>query len=176
MADKKRLLIVDGYNLLGAWSKQAQDFNLEDAREALVHKLHDYAGYSGEEIIVVFDAWQSDRLQRTVDQRGLLTVVFTKSGETADHYIERLCDEAARDVYLGKLELRVATSDAVEQTVVLGRGAVRISAREMRYEMEQNRHAEAINKSRGGIKRNLLMENIPEDIRQKLENMRRGKR
>ena len=137
MAPKERLLVVDGYNVLGAWPQLTQGKSLDEARDALIHRLHDYAGYSGQKIVVVFDAWQSDRRMRTVEKQGALTVVFTQRAETADHYIERLCDEAAPKVNAGRMELRVATSDGAEQLIILGHGALRLSASAFKAEVEQ---------------------------------------
>ena len=176
MAGKARLLIVDGYNVLGAWPELSKGRPLADARDALTERLHDYAGYSGQQVVLVFDAWQSDRQQRTVEERGPLTIVFTQKGETADHYIERLCDANERRVELGKLELRVATSDGTEQTVVFGRGAVRISSRELIYEMRQARqsgaqYARPVSRASG---RSTILEHLPEDVRARLEKLRRG--
>lgn len=175
MPAKARLLIVDGYNVLGAWPELSRGKKLDDARDALIDRLHDYAGYSGQQIVLVFDAWQSDRLQRTVEKNGPLTVVFTQKNETADHYIERLCDENAACVEAGRLELRVATSDGTEQTVVFGRGAVRISSRELIYEMRETkqsgaRYAQPV--LRAG--RSTVMDRLPEDVRRQLEKLRRG--
>ena len=173
---KNRLLIVDGYNVIGAWPEIGQGRSLADARDALTERLHDYAGYSGQKIILVFDAWQSDRETRSVDRKGDMTVVFTQKGETADHYIERLCDEYARDVSVGRTELRVATSDGTEQTVVFGRGAVRISSRELIYEMGQARRegapfARPASRATG---KSMVIEHLPPDVREKLEKMRRS--
>ena len=174
--EKTRLLIVDGYNVIGAWPEIGQGRSLADARDALTEKLHDYAGYSGQKIVLVFDAWQSDRETRSVDQKGELTVVFTQKGETADHYIERLCDEYASSVSMGKMELRVATSDGTEQTVVFGRGAVRISSRELIYEIGQARKsgqpfARPVSRSSS---KSMVIEHLPPDVREKLEKMRRS--
>lgn len=166
--------MVDGYNVLGAWPQLTQGKSLDEARDALIHRLHDYAGYSGQKIVVVFDAWQSDRKMRTVENQGLLTVVFTQRAETADHYIERLCDEAAAKVDAGRLELRVATSDGVEQTVVMGRGAVRLSSRELMYEMNQVRAGGRAAVPQRPAGRSTIMDRLPEEIRNRLEKMRRG--
>ena len=178
MAAKSRLLVVDGYNVLGAWPELSKGKPLADARDALIHRLHDYAGYSGQRIVLVFDAWLSDRTERSSETRGPLTIVFTQKGETADHYIERLCDEHARQVELGRLELRVATSDGTEQTVVFGRGAVRISSRELIYEMRQARQSGAQYAHPAGRAsgRTTIMEHMPEDVRAQLEKLRRGEK
>ena len=176
MAGKARLLVVDGYNVLGAWPELSKGKPLADARDALIHRLHDYAGYSGQRIVLVFDAWLSDHTERSSETRGPLTIVFTQKGETADHYIERLCDEHARQVELGRLELRVATSDGTEQTVVFGRGAVRISSRELIYEMRQAKQSGAQYAHPAGRAsgRTTIMEHMPEDVRARLEKLRRG--
>lgn len=169
----KRILIVDGYNVLNAWRGGITDaLSLADAREALADKLLNYAGYSGQRVILVYDAWLSDRLQRSREQRGALSVIYTQKGETADHYIERLCDGYARDAELNKLEVRVATSDLVEQTVILGRGATRISARELLTEMEQTGKRSLPEKPKAI--RSTLADRLPNDVLKKLERLRRG--
>lgn len=147
---------------------------LSDARDALVARLHDYAGASGQKVIVVFDAWQSERQQRTVEENGWITVVYTQKGETADHYIERVCDNLAEEARAGRLRLRVATSDGLEQTIVLGRGAERVSARELLYEMEREKGAMGVHSGAQARAKNTLMERLPENVRQSLERMRRG--
>ena len=171
---KRRLLIVDGYNVINA-RKDAYSGALADARDKLLQELMDYAGYSGQQIILVFDAWMSDRQTRTTDKFGPVEVVYTQKGETADHYIERVCDEHARDVEFGRMEIRVATSDGTEQTIVLGRGAIRLSARELMYEMNEMRtRGKTGSAAAAASKRNPIGDHLPADIRQKLEQMRRG--
>lgn len=175
---RRRLLIVDGYNVMNAWKgamKGKDGEAIADARDKLITRLEDYAGFSGQKIVVVFDAWQSDRKKRTVENTGALEVVFTQHGETADHYIERLCDEHSHEVEMDRLEIRVATSDSVEQTVVLGRGAVRMSARELLYEMESVRREGHGSHQVSRSRKSTVMDRLPEDIRNKLEALRRGK-
>jgi len=170
---KQRLLLVDGYNVLNAWKGILSGRSLADARDQLVARLHDYAGTTGQKVIVVFDAWQSDRPMRSIEENGQITVVFTQQKETADHYIERVCDELSERVRAGHTILRVATSDGVEQTIIMGRGAQRVSARELLYELEGARGARKA-LSQPGKKKSSLMDRLPEDVRQKLEQMRRG--
>ena len=79
----KRVLIVDGYNVINVRKPVRESRGLEDARRALTDKLHDYAGWSGQRIILVYDAWLSDRMQRSVEERGPLQVVFTIRAEEA---------------------------------------------------------------------------------------------
>ena len=136
MKPPKRLLIVDGYNVLN--QRDHMD-TLSDARERLIHELQDYAGYTNQKIILVFDAYLGDRRSRSQEEYGRVTVVFTRKGETADHFIEHTCDEYATDVEMRRLEIRVATSDSLEQTIIFGRGATRLSSRELLLEMKQVR-------------------------------------
>ena len=171
------MLIVDGYNIINARRDGEPGMSastLADAREQLVSDLMDYAGFSDQQVVVVFDAWMSDRTQRTEEKRGAVTVVYTQKGEIADHYIERLCDELAPDIDLRRLEVRVASSDGLEQTIVLGRGASRMSARELMFEMRQLRQ-EGIRQvvQKPVSRRNPIGDHLPEDVRSKLEALRR---
>ncbi len=166
------LLLVDGYNIIGAWPQAVREaWTIEESRERLQRALEDYAGFSGIEIILVFDGHHSDRKKRSREQTGALTCVFTKQGETADHYIESVAHNNPKH-----RPLQVATSDSVEQTVVLGRGAVRLSARELLSELSEVRtrgkHAHAADPV---TKRNPIEERLPPEQREKLEQMRRQK-
>ena len=170
---RRRILIVDGYNVINVRKPVRESLQLEDARRKLTDRLHDYAGWSGQSIVLVYDAWLSDRRQRSVEERGLLKVVFTMKGETADCYIERLCDELAEDIALRRAEVRVATSDGVEQTVVLGRGAVRLSSRELLLEMDMAQQARGGRVSSSGARKPTVADRLSQDVLQKLERMRR---
>ena len=133
----KPLLYVDGYNIIGAWPEaNKENWSLDECRDRLILLLEDYAGYTGQEVWVVFDGYRTERPLRTVEPRKELTVVYTRHGETADHFIERMCQVLPK-----YREARVATSDSVEQTIILGRGATRMSARELWRELEQERSA-----------------------------------
>ena len=170
----RRILIVDGYNVINVRKPVRESIGLEDARRKLTHRLHDYAGWSGQQVILVYDAWLSDRAQRSIENHGPLQVVFTMKGETADCYIERLCDDLSDDIKLRRTEVRVATSDLVEQTIAFGRGAIRLSSRELLLEMDSVRPEmpACIQGSRGG--KSTVAERLPADIRAKLEQLRRG--
>ena len=171
---RKRILIVDGYNVINVRKPVRESLVLEDARRALTDRLHDYAGWSGQRIVLVYDAWLSDRMQRSVEERGPLQVVFTMKGETADRYIERLCDELAEDIAMRRVEVRVATSDLIEQTIAFGRGAVRLSSRELLMEMDAANAARGPRTRSAGTRATTVAERLPEEIREKLERMRRG--
>lgn len=182
MHKKKRILIIDGYNILGAWRNDMghmKSETIDSARDALTELFRDYAGYSGQQVTVVYDAWLSDRMTRSEEKTGSFSVVFTRKGETADQYIERLVDSYSRDIELDRCEIRVATSDGIEQTVILGRGATRLSARELLAEMDYTRtsgRAHINNKpvSSKSRTRSTVMDHLSDDVRQKLESMRRG--
>lgn len=131
----KPLLIVDGYNIIGAWPEANKNqWDLAECRDRLIHLLADYGGYTGQEIHLVFDGYKADRPTHTTEEFSGLTVVYTRHGETADRYIERMCQ-----LLPSYREARVATSDGVEQTLILGRGATRLSARELWRELTQER-------------------------------------
>ena len=131
--------------------------------------LADYQGFTGMTVIVVFDAHQVPGVGSTYKQHRL-TVVYTKEKETADSCIERLASEMARR----SRNIYVATSDLVEQHVAFGKGALRISARELLIEIKQNRKAIEQKVDQKNKARNELDGNLSMDVRLKLEKWRRG--
>lgn len=119
-------LLVDGYNIIFAWDdlrKIAED-NLNLARKLLTDLLCNYQGYRDCGVILVFDAYKVAGGRGAVEKHGGIHVVYTKEAETADAYIERVTLQMAK-----KYRVRVATSDNLEQMIVLGHGAERIPAR-----------------------------------------------
>ncbi|MFT0131436.1 NYN domain-containing protein [Candidatus Enterenecus avicola] len=132
---KTPLLIVDGYNMIGAWPElvllKNQD-RLEDAREALLNRLSNYAKYEGLKIIVVFDAQLVPGVTQSYTKYQL-EVIFTEEGETADSYIERIAGELNNRL----TQVTVATSDLAEQWVIFSQGALRTSARELYKSVEK---------------------------------------
>ncbi len=131
---QKEYLIVDGYNIIFAWDelKSLAKNNMDGARTALIEILANYQGYRKCKVIVVFDAYKIKGGERRQEKHGTVDVVFTKEAETADTYIERLSYEMN-----GKYRVRVATSDRQEQIVALGNGAFRLSASELKAEIER---------------------------------------
>lgn len=168
------LLLVDGYNIIGAWPEleRLKELDLEDARDRLLDLLANYQGFSGMQVYVVFDAHQVPGRGASFKQHKL-QVIFTKEKETADECIERLVSDLTkrgRNIY-------VATSDLVEQHVAFGRGALRVSARELLIDVEQSSKAiERQVKGTPPVKRNPLDGILDLDIRLKLEQLRRGKK
>ncbi|MCT4686433.1 NYN domain-containing protein [Vallitalea sp.] len=128
----REFLLVDGYNIIYAWDKlkrAVEEESLEIARKKLLDIMSNYQGYKKIEVIVVFDAHRV-KGTRKIEKYNNIDVVFTKEVETADHYIEKVAHSIGRDY-----RVRVATSDGLEQTIILGKGASRISARELHNEV-----------------------------------------
>ena len=126
-------LLVDGYNIIFAWDelKAIARENLDAARKALCDLLCNYQGFQKCEVIAVFDAYKVKGGQGSVEKYHNIHVVYTKEAETADAYIERATYEIGR-----KHRVKVATSDGPEQLIILGHGALRLSASAFRQEME----------------------------------------
>ena len=127
-------LLVDGYNIIFAWDELnalAKD-SLEAARHKLMDILCNYQGYQKCNLILVFDAYRVPGSPGSIEQYHNIHVVYTKEAETADMFIEHVTHEIGK----GR-RVRVATSDGMEQIIILGHGALRVSAR-MFHEEVQN--------------------------------------
>jgi uncharacterized protein len=126
------VLLVDGYNMIGAWEelKALKDKDLEQARLLLIDKMAEYQAYRKRKVIVVFDAYEVRGLENR-QQQYKVEVIFTKENETADQCIERLVKEF-KNV---RTKVFVATSDYTEQRTIFAQGAFRISARELDIEL-----------------------------------------
>lgn len=130
-------LFVDGYNIINSWQSliELKNVSLEDARNELIDTMIEFSHTTKEHIILVFDAYLVKKSGGKTYKRDGIDVIFTKEFETADHYIERQLDE------IGKLtNVRVATSDNVEQQIILSRGGTRISARELEAEVNNSKN------------------------------------
>lgn len=129
-------LLVDGYNIIFAWPELkmlAQD-NIAAARDSLEEILMNYQGYKKCTVILVFDAYKVKGNPGSIQKRNNIYVVYTKEAETADTYIERAT------LQLGKHnKVRVATSDNLEQVIIVGHGALRVSAENFRREVQDAR-------------------------------------
>ena len=121
-------LIVDGYNVIFAWDelKELAKQNLGSARDKLIDILMSYKGYRGCHMILVFDAYKVPQNKGKSQMYHDMEIVYTKEGQTADAYIESITKQMG-----GQYRLVVATSDNLEQKIVLGHGATRISSREL---------------------------------------------
>lgn len=127
-------LLVDGYNVIHSWDrlKKLAEDNLETARNVLVNILCNYQGYRKCNLILVFDAYKVKGNIGEVEKQGNITIVYTKEAETADTYIEKASYKLAKTN-----KVRVVTSDALEQLIILEGGALRVSSAEFQYEVEQ---------------------------------------
>ena len=127
-------LLVDGYNLIFAWDelkKLAAD-NLEGARQALADLLCNYRGFHDCQVILVFDAYKVPHGTGEVSRYQNIYIVYTREAETADMYIEKTTYQLAK-----QRRVRVVTSDGAEQLIILGHGALRVSARSFWEEVER---------------------------------------
>ena len=127
-------LLVDGYNIIFAWEELAAlaRTDLDAARHRLIQILCNYQGYRRCELILVFDAYKVKGNPGSIERQHGIHVVYTKEAETADMYIEKVTHTLAKEH-----RVRVATSDGLEQIIILGHGAVRVPARQFREEVEQ---------------------------------------
>ncbi|WP_226677490.1 NYN domain-containing protein [Rossellomorea aquimaris] len=127
------ILLVDGYNIIGAWSElnELKQKDLAAARDRLVELMAEYQGYTGYRVIVVFDAYYVQGIARKY-QNYKVEVLFTRENETADERIEKLAIELNNI----KTQIHVATSDFTEQWAIFGQGALRKSARELLTEVK----------------------------------------
>lgn len=135
---KKEYLLVDGYNVIFANDEMAQlaRENLDLARNRLCDILCNYQGYRGIEVIAVFDAYKIKGNPGSVETLHNIHVVYTKEAETADMYIEKVTRDLGRHN-----RVRVATSDGLEQLIILGHGAFRLPASLFWEEMSQTEKA-----------------------------------
>ena len=144
--DGTEYLLVDGYNVIFAWEhlKELSERSLDGARHALINILCNYQGYSKCNLILVFDAYKVKGEHREVETVNNISIVYTKEAETADMFIEKTSHKLAKTN-----KVRVVTSDALEQMIILGNGALRVSSRAFLEEVRQaeNEIREIINSS-----------------------------
>ena len=129
-------IIVDGYNIINTWGmlENSSKTAFEHARDRLVDIMHNYQGFTGYNITVVFDAYRTDSKKRTVEKNGNITVIYTKKNESADVYIERFVNDTLEDAPK-KTRIWVATSDHLQQTIASSKGALIISAMELKADV-----------------------------------------
>ncbi|HSH36410.1 NYN domain-containing protein [Schnuerera sp.] len=161
----KEYLFVDGYNIINSWDnlRELSSLNLEVAREELIETMAEYQHYSDIKIIVVFDAHMVKGNNGKKEKVKGVEVVFTKENETADQYIEKTLDD------IGRIKrVRVATSDWMEQQIILGRGGTRISARELEVEIFNQRNLIKKKKNKEKDKTELFIGRLDEEVLRKL--------
>lgn len=171
---EKEYLLVDGYNIIFAWEdlNQLAKVNIEGARNKLMDILCNYQGYKKCTLILVFDAYKVEGNQGEVQKYHNIHVVYTREAETADQYIEKTVHEIGR-----KYQVTVATSDALEQVIILGQGAARMSAANLREEVElmnQEIREHYIEKTKKSS--TYLFENLSGDLSELMEDVRLGRK
>lgn len=148
-------MLIDGYNVIHAWGMDTS--NMGDAREKLLHILDDYAGFSGEDITVVFDGYNTKEPAREI-KYGLLTVIYTAYGITADIHIQRI-------VKAGGKSYKVVTADYLEQLSVFASGAIRITPQELKLMIRaaREKYISLLDRSsltNGELKKRLALDSI----------------
>ena len=163
---EKEYLLVDGYNIIYSWEdlKRLSDGDIKAGRDRLMEILSNYAGISKERVILVFDAYKVPGGTEHIYKYHNIDVVFTAEAQTADLYIERTAHELQKNY-----GVTVATSDAVEQVIIYGSGALRLSARDLLervIDAEREIRDEYLNNQRSG--KNYMGDAIPGEIWDKL--------
>jgi uncharacterized protein len=173
------LLLVDGYNIVGAWHelKEIRDRQgLEEARRHLVESLMGYSAYQDFETHVVFDAQFRDGAVNREQITKHLYVCYTDFGQTADTYIEKTCADFRYDMRKFKQRLIVATSDRAQQLTVVGYGAEWMSAEKLANEVEfAARKVQSKLKPKKKSAGRLLMHSLDPDAQKRLTDLRYGK-
>ena len=168
-----RFVFVDGYNVVNSWDilKKEKSISLESARQKLIDILDNYGAINGCKVILVFDGYKvAGNRESKYEYNKNLVVIFTKDGVTADAYIEKEVNNIGR-----KYEVHVVTSDSLEQQTIFQRGAVRISSIEF-YNLvfKTNEDIKHNSKKVNSSDKNILLDNIDDDVLKKLEAMRRS--
>lgn len=166
----RHILLVDGYNVIGSWPslREIRDtVSLQEARDRLISLLDEYAAMTSEEVVLVFDAIYQQPGLRKPHSSGKVVVLFSRAGETADQVIERVATRLVRS----GCAVRVATSDAAEQSYIFGIGALRCSTRELWAEMAASQQAIAQQLREQREQKMRLGERIDPKLYEKLEHL-----
>lgn len=172
----KDTVLVDGYNVIHAWPEliELSKENIEHARDKLAEILSGYGAFKNYAVILVFDAQGAPGKECCNEENEHLMIVYTKEGETADSYIEKSAYMLARQG--GASNVYVVTSDWMEQRIILGAGAFRISAREMYLDvkktgqiLKQNFGENVVNR-----RRHELGNRLSSEVAKRLDEIRRS--
>ena len=177
---RKKLLIIDGYNIINSWGELSDiaEEDLESSREKLIDYMIEYSKYMNLNAILVFDAYNvKSAADRETKRADSLKVVYTKENQTADSYIEKYISNIHDR---RNLEISVATSDQAEQQIVLGKGGSRITARELELDVlkakEDIRKHKSLETGKKTIQRSTIAERVKDDkVISRLEEIRRRK-
>ncbi|MCM1121897.1 MAG: TetM/TetW/TetO/TetS family tetracycline resistance ribosomal protection protein [Eubacterium sp.] len=174
-AQQEDYLLVDGYNIIFAWDSLSglAQTNLDSARGKLMDILSNYQGYRKMRLILVFDAYKVKGSPGSAVRYHNIDVVYTKEAETADQYIEKVTHKIGR-----KHRVRVATSDGLEQLIIMGAGAIRVSARELREEVmaagEELRQMFLENTPKSAGEKTYLLEDASDEVASYVDQIKKG--
>lgn len=173
--EEEEYLLVDGYNIIFAWEelKELSKINIQAARDKLMDLLSNYQGYKKQTLILVFDAYKVEGHVGEVQKYHNIYVVYTKEAETADQYIEKTVHKIGRTH-----QVTVATSDGLEQIIIMGQGARRLSAKGLKEEIEQA-NIEIRENYLGQYEqkgKNYLFDHLSEEMTDVMEEIRKGRR
>ena len=172
--EKENYLLVDGYNIIFAWEEleELTKISLDSARGRLMDILSNYQGYRNMTLILVFDAYRVKGNPGSVLTYHNIHVVYTKEAETADQFIEKVTHEISK-----KHNVTVATSDGLEQIIIMGQGARRLSARELKEDiMSTSQELRNFFKDRQFKGKQYLFDTVEEELAEQLEDVRLGKK
>ncbi|MGN1318872.1 MAG: NYN domain-containing protein [Lachnospirales bacterium] len=167
---KKEYLLVDGYNIIFAWDelRKLSEQSIDAARDRLINMLCNYQGVKKMELILVFDAYKVSGGTGSITKEGNIYVVYTKEAETADAYIERTTHELRKNHYV-----KVATSDGLEQVIIMSSGALRMSARDLYEDVKSiNRGITEFIHTSKPVKNNMLVDNLDDETADFLDKLR----
>ena len=161
----KEYLIVDGYNIIGAWP-ELQELKESNLRMRLIEVLSVYAALSKRKVILVFDAYQVKKNSGSQEMVQGIEVIYTKENVTADMAIERLAAQIPKHE-----KVFVATSDRLQQETIWGKGAFRISAMELKREIQMTEKEHKPHYTPKPYVSNRLEDRIDPETRKKLEKL-----
>lgn len=166
------VLVIDGYNVINASEElmKLQQKDIEQARKRLIERMQEYHAYTGDRVIIVFDALYVKGIEQRESINGV-EIIYTREDETADECIERL----VKQLKTVDNEVYVATSDYLEQRTIFSRGALRMSARELLLNLEQLEETFSEEIEKNYYKKSGLKIPIPDEVKAKLEKIRRRK-
>ncbi|MCR5585243.1 MAG: TetM/TetW/TetO/TetS family tetracycline resistance ribosomal protection protein [Lachnospiraceae bacterium] len=163
-------LLVDGYNIIFSWDElnELSKTNLQAARQKLMDILSNYQGFRQMKLILVYDAYKVEGGTEHADKYKNIFVIYTKEAETADRYIERTAISLTE-----KHKVTVATSDATEQVIIWGAGASRMSARELKEEIERtDKEITALLDERNKPGGSALLDSLSPEVAEFIKNYR----
>lgn len=171
---QEEYLLVDGYNIIFSWDElnEMSKTNIAAARQKLMDVLCNYQGFKKCTLILVFDAYKVEGFQGEVQKYHNIHVVYTKEAETADQYIEKTVHQIAK-----KYKVTVATSDATEQVIIWGAGAMRMSAQGLLQEVQEtNKEIRRLLEEVKKPGKESILKGLSPEVAELLEEVRLGKR